>query len=426
MVLRGSRWSRRAHSLRAAGATPELRECLGPLWPDSTLIDAGTAGGTEAGRARADRWIPLPGRQRITMVVPAGARKVAAATVAQHRHPNGRVARAKHAAVVLSISRGLLRWVPGGFVVPPAAAGPDLAERLGALTGRTVGFGIHLGPPRANRKPILQVVDAGGETVAYAKVGVNDLTATLVARETEALTSLATRLPVDVRIPPVLAAFDWAGHPMLVLEPVPTSSATATDPQRLQRAMVAVSRSHDVTSRRLEASTFWARLSGAIAALGDSQDGPGLAALADRIQSAYGADAIDFGCWHGDWTPWNSCHDGDDIVVWDWERFDADVPLGFDALHYDMQRGIRRGGVAPRVAAAATLASAATLLAPFAVGEQSVRRTCALYLLEIGTRYAADGQRRAGARLGDLEAWLLPELASLLPAGPAPRSGSAG
>ncbi len=38
----------------------------------------------------------------------------------------------------------------------------------------------------------------------------------------------------------------------------------------------------------------------------------------------------------------------------------------------------------------------------------------ATYLLEIGVRYVHDRQEEAGSRLGDISAWLLPELTALV------------
>ncbi len=40
----------------------------------------------------------------------------------------------------------------------------------------------------------------------------------------------------------------------------------------------------------------------------------------------------------------------DVAMVWDWERFDIDVPVGWDALHYAFQSKVRLNGVVPRKA----------------------------------------------------------------------------
>jgi hypothetical protein len=54
-------------------------------------------------------------------------------------------------------------------------------------------------------------------------------------------------------------------------------------------------------------------------------------------------DAVDpgvecaFGAWHGDFGPWNAAWGTDALEVWDWERFDPDVPVGLDAAHWRTQ-----------------------------------------------------------------------------------------
>ena len=52
----------------------------------------------------------------------------------------------------------------------------------------------------------------------------------------------------------------------------------------------------------------------------------------------FGDEEMEFGGWHGDWTPWNNARfDPDRIVLWDWERSGQPAPLGFDAIHYRFQ-----------------------------------------------------------------------------------------
>ena len=48
-----------------------------------------------------------------------------------------------------------------------------------------------VGPPRATRKPVLQVTDRGGRVLAFVKVGHDPLTAGLVAAEGQALARVA-------------------------------------------------------------------------------------------------------------------------------------------------------------------------------------------------------------------------------------------
>ncbi|MGA8112420.1 MAG: hypothetical protein WCA46_02020, partial [Actinocatenispora sp.] len=100
----------------------------------------------------------------------------------------------------------------------------------------------------------------------------------------------------------------------------------------------------------------------------------------------------------------------DALLVWDWERFTVGVPLGFDPLHHLLQSSIVRDGQDPRSAVAGCLNSATPLLAAFGVPAGAARPTALLYLVELATRYLTDRQAEAGARLGVLGTWLLPEL----------------
>ena len=60
------------------------------------------------------------------------------------------------------------------------------------------------------------------------------------------------------------------------------------------------------------------------------------------IERSYGADTVSLGGWHGDWGRWNMGMDGGVLQLWDWERYDTEVPIGFDALHFIAQ-GVRPG-----------------------------------------------------------------------------------
>jgi hypothetical protein len=99
----------------------------------------------------------------------------------------------------------------------------------------------------------------------------------------------------------------------------------------------------------------------------------------------------------------------DRILVWDWERFTADVPVGFDAVHHALQVRLERGAKA-RDAVDETVARAPELLAPFGVPVDAAGVTALLYLVDLAARYLADRQAEAGARLGVLGSWLLPVL----------------
>jgi hypothetical protein len=99
----------------------------------------------------------------------------------------------------------------------------------------------------------------------------------------------------------------------------------------------------------------------------------------------------------------------DTVLLWDWERFGSGVPVGFDAIHYELQRRIQTSTDATS-AVEATVARAERLLAPFEVAPEAREVTALLYLVDLAARYLADRQAEAGARLGVLGSWLLPVL----------------
>ncbi len=70
----------------------------------------------------------------------------------------------------------------------------------------------------------------------------------------------------------------------------------------------------------------------------------------------------------------------DTLLVWDWERFAPGVPLGFDALHYALQKGITTAAARTSTYDAATRSvadmvdRAAELLLPFGVVHRQAAR----------------------------------------------------
>ncbi|MGC1215264.1 MAG: hypothetical protein WA890_28885, partial [Micromonospora sp.] len=132
---------------------------------------------------------------------------------------------------------------------------------------------------------------------------------------------------------------------------------------------------------------------------------------------------LDFGAWHGDWNGGNSAALADGrVLIWDWERFAAGVPVGYDALHRRLQTDVTKVGVEPTTAARELLAGAAEALAPFAPPSGVADLVAVLYLVELAARYLRDRQAEAGARLGHVAAWLLPAVEDHLAA----RSGAGG
>ena len=393
----------------ATGARPAdyLAQVCGLLWPSpASAVLSGRSG---RGRA-ASRLLVLPSAQAPRLILPAG-RRAGSAAVGRYGEPGS--ARAKLAARALAgaLAAGLGPAL-GGRLVITAPEGADTIETyLAELIGHRVELSMHVGAARANRKPVLQLLTKDGTTVGFAKVGVNPLTSALVKAEQAALARLAGASLTRLRLPEVLAAGHWNGLDVLVLRPLPVwLRRTPLTSDRLAAALAELSRAVGTTTAPLTASDYWGRLRDRLGRVDPGDEKSLLGGLLDELAERAGDTALVYGCWHGDLTPWNLASTRDGLLVWDWERFAAPAPLGFDALHHQLQAKVADQRADPLGAASGAVEASPSLLRPFEAPPAQARLTALLYLAELSVRYLADRQAEAGARLGAPGTWLLPAL----------------
>ncbi|GAA3450128.1 hypothetical protein [Dactylosporangium matsuzakiense] len=358
----------------------------------------------------ATEYLVIPNARKPRLLVPADDRRVAAGAVRRYAEPQSRLARLKRDAVVAALRTGasgmLLR---DRLTVRPGADSIDayLARHLGA----GLRLSVHIGPARANRKPVLQLLDGAGRTLAFAKLGTAALTRRLVRAEADALAAVGAAGLTQIQVPSVLHAGQWGEHEVLVQSALPVWQPRVAMPaSRLAAAMLEVARCCGTGQGRLNGSGYWNRLRARLDAVEGHAEGAALRTAAERVARAAGDVELRFGSWHGDWSPWNMATVEGSVLVWDWERFTPGVPVGYDGLHHALQLGIAR---APSAGDAVNelVAAAPDLLLPFGVaGRQAVDVTALLYLIDLATRYVTDRQAEAGARLGVLGSWLLPVL----------------
>lgn len=322
------------------------------LWPAPARCDVD--GALEPGHTVVREFLLLPSRRQPSLALPTAGAGVAAAALRKYSQGVGRVERlartvASGALRVPGVHATLRRVAPDRLRVSAPTDPPvDSIERhLGEILGEEeVVVSLTVGPPRANRKPILQVLRPDGQTLAFVKVGTSAVSQALVRGEADALTELWSvgRPPERLRFPRVLDHGQWRGLDILVLTPVhPTSP-------RWRRQAVPTAAMRELagwlgTSRRaLATSEAWKLAQATPAELAD----PVLAAEFDRIVVAagerYGDVELTLGSWHGDWTPWNMAWDGARVLLWDFERFATGVPVGFDLVHYTLQVVLRDRG----------------------------------------------------------------------------------
>jgi hypothetical protein len=277
-----------------------------------------------------------------------------------------------------------------------------LSERLGT----DVRVGILLGTRRVNQKPVLQLFGADGTTLGYAKVGHNDLTAALVRREATALARVVGRAPRTFRVPEVLHEGRWAGLEVLVLSPLGAGRREPVSGSALLAAERELAGLEGTTTSVLADSSFWSRVRGTAAELREATDGHRLRTVVAHLEARHGADRLDFGAWHGDWGDWNMGMAGGALHVWDWERYDPAVPVGFDTLHHAAQ-GVRPGEREAARQESAFLGSVPGRLALLGVGTDRHDVTLRLYLVEIALRYLDALTHGATPALRRRTSWVL-------------------
>ncbi|MER7275402.1 hypothetical protein ABT369_13170 [Dactylosporangium sp. NPDC000244] len=359
---------------------------------------------------RPVEYLVIPNARKPRLLVPADDRRVAAAAVRRYAEPQSRLARLKRDAVVAALRTGL-----SGLLLRDRLTLSPAEDTIDTYLGRHLGDGlrlsVHIGPARANRKPVLQLLDGDGRTLAFAKLGTSALTRELVRAEAAALSTVGAAGLTQTRVPDALHAGQWGEHEVLVQSALPVwQPRVALTAPRLAGAMLEVARCCGTSHGRLDGSGYWNRLRARLDAVADHAEGAALRTAAERVARAAGDVELHFGSWHGDWSPWNMAAVADGVLVWDWERFTPGVPIGYDGLHHALQLGIGRSPSAGQ-AVNELVAAAPDLLLPFGVvHRQAVEVTALLYLIDLATRYVTDRQAEAGARLGVLGSWLLPVL----------------
>jgi hypothetical protein len=397
-----------------------LAEVLHLLYPDTDQGPSPAAGELVA------EYLIVPHARSPRLLVPAADRRIAAAAVARYAEATSRTAQLKRYAVIAALrtgaSRALLRDRVN-ITVPEQRTVDSIETYLAKVLGGSLSVSIHIGPARANRKPVLQLLAPNGDTVGFGKLGVGPLTRALVRQETDSLRTVGQADLTRLSVPRVLHAGQWRGNEVLVQSALPIWLPRATlTTNRLVAAMREVAACGGTHTAPLAADPYWHALRDRLDGLrlraedGVRADGTvaadeirTLALAADELIAGVGQTELAFGSWHGDWTPWNMATTADSVLVWDWERFVAGVPMGFDALHFDLQRLLTRG-VDAGAAVDTTTGRAHRLLAPFEVQPAAAHVTALLYLVDLATRYLEDRQAEAGARLGVLGRWLLPVL----------------
>jgi hypothetical protein len=357
-----------------------------------------TAGATHAGEPLRSFGV-LPGVRHPRLLVPLQPRQAATTALKAYGgrlRPRDRLAYRALGLGLRTLGSGPL---PVRLTVSGAdpTRGTDIDARLAEVVSTPVSVAVHLTPARANRKPIVQALSATEPLpLAFAKVATNDLTDKLVNREVTALAHLRDAGLRHLVVPEVLDHRPLNGRATLVMRPLPTwSKGRRPNDRELADAAAEVAAASPRSTSTVGDSAFWRRLRADIDAITEAGDRDQLQRSADHLEATAGTAEIEVGAGHGDWSPWNMWQTPRGLLVWDWERFTTDAPIGSDLIHYRLQELLVIGHVPPLDAARGATSTIGTPL----IG--------ALHLLGLAVRYDQDGQATSGA-LPPSAQWLLP------------------
>lgn len=331
----------------AARIDPGLAAILRDLWPEGG--DGGyrlVPPGSSADHGPVEHLLALPSAGATRFLISDVAASPTFRLLTSHNGTRTRRRAAQRLAVAWYLRLRLPRRfvsTPVRLAAPPPTFGevhdrPAFPDHLRDLLGAPdacLAIGIR-DIEDSHDKPMVQVFTADGRPQAYAKLGWNDGTATMVRQEIAALTDLAAVEPRGVRFPRLLHHGHWGGRPFLVMAPLPGDVRRLRRRESPREAARAVA--GEVRRVELVASAWWAELARRLESVGSRSSE--LAESADRARAVLAARADraewDFGAWHGDWTWWNVGRSGGEIVAWDWEHYARSAPVGFDDLHWSV------------------------------------------------------------------------------------------
>jgi hypothetical protein len=398
---------------RLPPAAEDLVATAQTLWPAPATAALVRGGDPAPGERVLREFAFLPNAARPRLIVPVGVPAAAAAALRRYSQALSGKERYGRAALSVALRTGLgERLLPDRVrvSVPTGHAGElrSVEDVLAEVLGEPVVVSLGLGNRRANQKPILHVLTPAGQTRAFVKVGDNEMSRTLVRGEADALRRVAGLPLRRVTAPNLIDLVSWHGLELLILSPLPTTAKPTQDATPYE-AIAELAAATGVLTAGLTVSEHWRQTRKSVAAVADAETRGRLVAVVDQVERRHGDTAFQFGCWHGDFTPWNLQWRGDGIVLWDWERFATGVPLGFDALHYRQALDQVRLGDA-NAATRALGSHAEAELAKVGVPAGSATATTTLYLLELCIRFLLAAQLDTGEPLRERASWLLDHL----------------
>jgi hypothetical protein len=325
---------------------------------------------------RAAGWFAFTSAAGSTLLLPAGPARGRRRSLLRYHDGQGLAERAARTAAAFALG-----WAPAVSSVPVAeTSGPSpvIGAILDCFGGEGRTAAVTLGPPRANRKAVVAVLDAAGVVLGYAKVAHDATTRRLVANEQAWLTRLDGRAG-RLRTPRLLASVEMAGRHLVVLDALASSPLGRRRVDELTDLANEVHQACGPPATEALGGSAWADAVRAVVSNDSARSL--LAHWADR--------PVAVGPGHGDLSPWNVVRARGVVGLLDWEYALDGVPCGLDALRGETQVALHLLGSDPAPALVRSAGAAAVLAGSGRMGGWSGPDLFRLHLLDL-LRHGAD------------------------------------
>lgn len=375
-----------------------LLATLADLWPDSDggTVERSRRSPATAVPAAAGFWV-VPHARAPRILIPAGNARAGAAAIRRYSAAISLQETVQRLALASALSAGAASALLPDRVQLGAVGEHSIVSYLENVFGQAVTVSLSIGPARANRKPVLQVFDARGRSLAFVKVGDTATATAHVTREANTLTVLAGQSFSTLELPSLISFGSWNSMSVLVMSALNTGpAARGLRLARLrERALAELNEVFAQPDAPLAQTSLWRTLHENQAELADDRIRSRFGECLDRVERQLPDQALRVGAWHGDFTPWNMARRGGRLQLWDWERFEQGVPVGLDRVHYPLNRHLRKAGTTVN-----TILGGLELGAPgFRDSSSADAVVVAAYLASISLRYLLGAQGEGGETL---------------------------
>lgn len=295
----------------AAKRDSYLTDLVNLLWPAR-----GGADGHQRGAMHSMAALPSPRAPRL--LVPVRPLSVSAAALRNFKASASGLGRLRNRGMAAGARLGALTVLPKQVVI--ARTEDSIDSYLSRTLETELYSALYIGPQRAVQKPILQLIEPRGRTVAFAKLGTNSLTTSLIRHESQSVERIRRAAPRNFRTPELLAHSRWGQHELIVHGAVLGDGHRDRLNRILPAATSELAACLGVQSHPWASSPYRANLQAQLHGLPRSEHRSQLLLGVQWFDDYFQNTPLKFGAAHGDWTPWNMAISGDRLTVWDWEH----------------------------------------------------------------------------------------------------------